>query len=57
VRPGEELTCNGCHAPSSELSHGRRDAFEPLHTGTPTTGLPYPNTDPALFADMGETMA
>lgn len=57
VRPGEELTCNGCHDPGSGLSHGRRGAFDPAHDGAVTTGQPYPNTDPALFADMGETMA
>ena len=57
VRPGEELKCNGCHDRNSGLSHGRRDAFAPAHDGAPTTGQPYPNTDPALFADVGETMA
>ena len=27
LRPGQELTCNGCHVADSGLSHGRRDAF------------------------------
>jgi hypothetical protein len=57
VRAGEEVRCNGCHDPASGLSHGRSDLFASVHVGAPTTGLPYPNTNPALFADFGETMA
>ncbi|KAF0810679.1 hypothetical protein A167_00558 [Alcanivorax sp. S71-1-4] len=58
VRPGETLQCNGCHAPNSAVPHGRFDAVPaPLNDGAPVTGLPFPNTDPALFADAGETMA
>jgi hypothetical protein len=57
VLPGEELTCNGCHDPSSGLSHGRRDSFDPAYAGAQSTGVPFPNTDPALFTDFGETMA
>ena len=58
VRPGEVLQCNGCHTGNSQLPHGRRNAeFASVNTGAPTTGIPFPNTNPALFADMGETMA
>ena len=57
VRPGEELHCNGCHDPASGLSHGRSDLFEAVNDGAPTTGSPHPNTNPAFFADFGETMA
>ena len=57
VRPGEELRCTGCHDGGSGLSHGRRGSFDSIHDGAVTTGQPYPNTDPALFADIGETMA
>ncbi len=58
VRPGEELSCNGCHTPDSELPHGRRDAEAPsANPGAPVDGSPFPNTDPALFANAGETMA
>ncbi|WP_245820238.1 hypothetical protein [Marinobacter lutaoensis] len=58
VRPGETLACKGCHNPASPVPHGRRDAGpESVWPGAPTTGLPFPNTDPALYADMGETMA
>ncbi|WP_338040778.1 hypothetical protein [Marinobacter iranensis] len=58
VRPGETLACNGCHNPGSTVPHGRPDAGPaPAYAGAPTTGVEFPNTDPALFADMGETMA
>lgn len=58
VAPGETVNCIGCHTSNSEVPHGRIDAQpEPANTGATTTGLPFPNTDPALFADMGETMA
>ena len=57
VRPGQELKCNGCHDPESGLSHGRSDLFNAAYAGAPTTGLPFPNTNPAFFADFGETMA
>jgi len=57
VRAGEELRCNGCHDPASGLSHGRSDLFESAWAGAQTTGLPFPNSNPALFADFGETMA
>jgi hypothetical protein len=58
VKPGEVLECNGCHTAQSILPHGRRDAEAPsANPGAPTTGSPFPNTEPALFADAGETMA
>ena len=58
VAPGETVECIGCHTRNSEVPHGRNDAQpESANTGAATTGLPFPNTDPALFADMGETMA
>ncbi len=58
LKPGEVRTCNGCHTPASVLPHGRSDAeAASVNPGAPTTGLPFPNTEPALFADMGETMA
>lgn len=56
--PGEIRTCNGCHTAASELPHGRADAeAESVNTGATSTGTPFPNTNPALFADLGETMA
>jgi hypothetical protein len=57
VRAGEELRCNGCHDPESGQSHGREDLFAPVYAGATTTGQPFPNTNPALFADFGDTMA
>jgi hypothetical protein len=56
--PGEVLTCNGCHTAASERPHGRTDAeAESINAGSTSTGIPFPNTNPALFADFGETMA
>jgi len=57
VRPGEELKCNGCHDPANGQSHGRSNLFKTANAGATTTGQPFPNTSPALFADFGETMA
>ncbi len=56
--PGEVKTCNGCHNQNSTAPHGRNDAEAPsINLGAATTGAPFPNTNPALFADLGETMA
>jgi hypothetical protein len=57
VRAGQELRCSGCHDPDSGESHGRADLFASVYAGATTTGLPFPNTSPTLFADFGETMA
>ncbi len=58
LRPGEVMQCKGCHTADSEEAHGRYSAQAPsINPGAVTSGLPFPNTDPALFADMGETMA
>ncbi|PCJ47493.1 MAG: hypothetical protein COA74_11340 [Gammaproteobacteria bacterium] len=58
VKPGEQLDCSGCHTGDSSLPHGRIDAQAPsINLGAAITGLPFPNTEPGLFADEGETMA
>jgi hypothetical protein len=57
LRAGQELECNGCHDRSSGRSHGRANLFAAAWPGARTTGQPFPNTSPALFADFGETMA
>lgn len=63
VAPGETKTCNGCHDGSNNSAitlqpHGRADAESAsINTGAPSTGVPFPNTNPVLFADLGETMA
>jgi len=57
LRAGEELRCNGCHDAGSGESHGRSNLFASVWPGARNTGLPFPNTNAALFADFGETMA
>jgi hypothetical protein len=58
LRPGEVKECNGCHTGQSEYPHGRMDAEgTSSNAGAPVDGSPFPNTEPALFADAGETMA
>jgi hypothetical protein len=59
VMPGEQLQCNGCHnaAATTPRAHGRAGLFNSVNAGAPTTGSPFPNTNPALFANLGETMA
>jgi hypothetical protein len=55
--PGETKACNGCHSTANGTSHGRAGLTVAVNPGAPTTGLPFPNTNPALFANAGETMA
>lgn len=57
LRPGETKECNGCHSHSSGLPHGTPQGPPSINPGASTTGLPFPNTDPNLWSDMGETMA
>ncbi len=59
VRPGEEVSCGGCHERNSGLSHGRADAFASVYAGAAGNGVAFPNTDPLLVptVNMGETMA
>jgi hypothetical protein len=59
VTVGEELKCNGCHRTTGmpPQPHGRSGLYSAANAGAPTTGAPFPNTDPALFANQGETMA
>ncbi|TQV75498.1 hypothetical protein FLL45_11325 [Aliikangiella marina] len=58
VTAGEVKQCNGCHERTSLLPHGRLEAqAQSINLGAPVTGSPFPNTNPALFADEGETMA
>ena len=58
LRPGEERACVGCHDPDSDVPHGRADAEAPsANPGAPIDGSPFPNTNAALFADVGQTMA
>jgi len=58
ARPGQELSCNGCHVAGNGVSHGRRGAFDTAWAGAQTAGVEFPNTDPQWFAgDIGDTMA
>lgn len=58
VKPGEVRECAGCHAATSTLPHGRLSAAPPsVNPGAPNTGQPFPNTEAALWADIGESMA
>lgn len=58
LMPGEKKTCIGCHARNSEQPHGRISAQSPsINMGAPSTGVGFPGASPALFADLGETMA
>ena len=59
VMPGEIKSCNGCHTAGNLTypSHGRSGLTVAVNKGAPTTGEPFPNTNSALFANQGETMA
>jgi hypothetical protein len=61
VRPGEEVTCNGCHQNAPDISHGRTDGFAAINQGAPSNGYTFPNTIligvDAISADAGDTMA
>jgi len=58
ARPGQELSCNGCHVADSGVSHGRRGAFDTAWAGAQVAGVEFPNTDPQWFVgDIGDTMA
>lgn len=51
------MTCNGCHSPASEAGHGHEQGPTSIYAGATSTGVPFPNTESALFADFSETMA
>lgn len=57
VKPGETLSCQGCHTANSEVPHGRLDAQPPrAYTGA-LSAAAFPNTQSSLIAQVGETMA
>jgi hypothetical protein len=68
LKAGETYECKGCHTANSTIPHGRDgdvDTSGQLITltepptanpGAAQIGLPFPNTEPALFAESGETM-
>jgi hypothetical protein len=58
VQVGETLQCNGCHVdnPNSRRAHGRGGLYTSVNRGSPTS-TPFPNTNPTLLPNAGETMA
>jgi Hydrazine synthase alpha subunit middle domain len=59
LRPGEVITCNGCHTPATPQnpkSHGRKGVFASAYAGAAGAG-PFPHTLPTFTPDPGETMA
>ena len=56
VRPGETITCNGCHSHTDGGRHGHADADPAVNSGATTSG-PFPNSEATLSAELGETMA
>jgi hypothetical protein len=63
VKPGEVVSCNGCHLPASAqrpISHGRAGLFASVWAGG-TGGVPFPHTIAsgagAFIPQQGETMA
>ncbi|MDR6985267.1 hypothetical protein J2X32_003925 [Rheinheimera pacifica] len=59
LRPGETLSCNGCHTPQSTAPHGRVNGEgEAASANAGATGFAaFPNANPQLLAQPGETMA
>lgn len=57
VRAGEVTHCSGCHDHASGRPHGHPQGPLSVYTGAAATGMEFPNTDPALPAIYGETMA
>ncbi len=57
LRPGETVRCNGCHSHNSAIPHGHPEGPVSVWIGSPATGPEFPNTDPNLFTEAGETMA
>jgi len=58
ARPGEVVTCNGCHKPATPqapVSHGRAGAFAAVYSGS-TTGTAFPHTLQANFTQKDGTI-
>jgi hypothetical protein len=39
------------------MSHGRQNLFAMVNAGAATTGQPFPNSNPTIYANQGESMA
>lgn len=57
VRAGETVHCTGCHNHASGSPHGHPQGPQSVYAGAVATGMAFPNTEPALSAVYGETMA
>jgi len=64
VKPGEVVSCNGCHQPASAqrpISHGRAGLFASAWAGAATSGVAFAHTiasgSGAFIPNAGETMA
>ncbi|MCG8667924.1 MAG: hypothetical protein MI867_00800, partial [Pseudomonadales bacterium] len=49
VRPGEVMECSGCHDPSSDEPHGRREARPTSINSGASAGVDFPNTNPEVY--------
>jgi hypothetical protein len=59
VRPGETLSCNGCHTPATPQnlkSHGRKGVFNSVYAGA-ASAAPFLHTVSTFVPAAGETMA
>ncbi len=59
VRPGEIMSCNGCHTPATQQSprsHGRKGLFNAAYAGA-AGGAPFLHTVSTFIPAAGETMA
>jgi hypothetical protein len=57
LRPGETVTCNGCHNHDSGVPHGHPEGPASVWAGASATGVEFPNTLASLSPDFMETMA
>ncbi|WP_333607529.1 hypothetical protein [Arsukibacterium sp.] len=58
LRPGETVTCHGCHTAANTRPHGRLAGEWPsINPGPAQDATSYPNANPALPPLAGETMA
>lgn len=57
LKAGESLACHGCHERNSELPHGWLPAQAPSINDGASGGAPFPNANPNIIPQQGQTMA
>lgn len=59
ARPGETVSCNGCHDPASSVPHGRKAAqLQSINVGATASGYyVFPNCSGITVSNFGDTMA